>query len=349
MPGPSVAAGVTKRLLDVAAELGASRAALLEASGIDPEELGDHDNRIALPKHMALVRAAKSLCGDPAFALHYGDSVNLAEVSVVGLIGYACATVADAFVQLQRYSRLIMDLDLGVDERFQLVPDDEGLWLVDRRPDPNENPELTEGTFAQMMNGMRRFGDTSFVLAVHVTHADPGYKSEYERIFDAPVTFESSRNAMRIDPAWLSRGVAQQPAYVFGVLSRHADELLARLDSDDSARGRVEELISQILHTGHVAMPLIAERMGCSRDTLYRRLKAEGVTFAAVLDEVRHRLALAYVRGGKVSVNETAYLVGFSDPASFSRAFKRWTGMSPRHFAGTQVPAETRSAVGRSA
>ena len=332
MAGQTVAAGVTKRLLDVAVELGASRGALLEESGLDAEGLCNHDNRISLPQHMALVRAAKRLCGDPAFALHYGEKVNLAEVSVVGLIGYACATVADAFVQLQRYSRLIMDLELGVDERFQLVPDEEGLWLVDCRPDPNEYPELTEGTFAQMINGIRRFGNTPFVLALQVTHADPGYGLEYERIFNAPVTFESTRNAMRIDPAWLTHRVAEQPAYVFGVLSRHADELLVQLDSDESVRGRVEALIMQVLHTGRVAMPAVAQQMGYSRDTLYRRLKEEGVTFAAVLDELRHRLAIAYLRAGKVSVNETAYLLGFSDPASFSRAFKRWTGTSPKAF-----------------
>jgi AraC-like DNA-binding protein len=332
MAGPTVAAGITKRLLEVAVERGASRRALIEASGVSPEELGDHDNRIALSKHMALVRAAKRLCADPAFALHYGNSVNLAEVSVVGLLGYACETVLDAFVQLQRYSRLIMDLDLGIEGRFELVRDDQGLWLVDRRPHPNDYPELTEGTFAQMMNGMRRFGNTPFVLAVEVTHADPGYASEYERIFKAPVAFESTRNALRIDPAWLSYRVAEQPRYVFGVLARHAEELLARLDTDAGARARLEEVILVILHTGRVAMPAVAQRLGCSRDTLYRRLKAEGLTFAGVLDDLRHRLAVAYVSGGKVSINETAYLVGFADPASFSRAFKRWTGKSPKAF-----------------
>ena len=89
-----------------------------------------------------------------------------------------------------------------------------------------------------------------------------------------------------------------------------------------------------ILHTGEGNMELIAATLGVSRQTLYRDLKAEDVTFEHVLDDLRHKLALEYLRGQKVSVNETAYLVGFSDPASFSRAFKRWTGKSPREYRG---------------
>jgi AraC-like DNA-binding protein len=76
-------------------------------------------------------------------------------------------------------------------------------------------------------------------------------------------------------------------------------------------------------------MDAIAAKMGQSRQTLYRNLKDEGVTFEQVLDDLRHRLALHYLEGKRVSVNETAYLVGFSDPSAFSRAFKRWTGHSP--------------------
>jgi AraC-like DNA-binding protein len=76
-------------------------------------------------------------------------------------------------------------------------------------------------------------------------------------------------------------------------------------------------------------MDAIASKLALSRQTLYRNLKAEGVTFEKVLDELRHKMALHYLNGKKVSVNETAYLVGFSDPTAFSRAFKRWTGSSP--------------------
>ena len=76
--------------------------------------------------------------------------------------------------------------------------------------------------------------------------------------------------------------------------------------------------------------------MELSRQTPFRQLKAEGTTFEKVLDELRCQLALQYLRGKKASVNETAYLVGFSEPAAFSRAFKRWTGSSPRDARGAR-------------
>jgi AraC-like DNA-binding protein len=93
-----------------------------------------------------------------------------------------------------------------------------------------------------------------------------------------------------------------------------------------------------ILHTGDANMDAVATRIGLSRRTLQRRLGDEDTTFEKVLDALRHQLAQHYLDGKKVSVNETAYLVGFSDPAAFSRAFKRWTGTTPRgakHSAGT--------------
>ena len=76
-------------------------------------------------------------------------------------------------------------------------------------------------------------------------------------------------------------------------------------------------------------MRAIASQLGLSRQSLFRRLRAEGVTFEQVLDGLRHTLALRYLNGEGLSVKETAFRLGFSEPASFSRAFKRWTGTSP--------------------
>jgi AraC-like DNA-binding protein len=78
--------------------------------------------------------------------------------------------------------------------------------------------------------------------------------------------------------------------------------------------------------------------LGLSRQTLFRKLKAEGVMFQQVLDQLRHKLALHHLTTDKASVQRTARLVGFSDATAFSRAFKRWTGLSPREYVGRSVP-----------
>jgi AraC-like DNA-binding protein len=94
-------------------------------------------------------------------------------------------------------------------------------------------------------------------------------------------------------------------------------------------RTRVERCLEPLLPSGEVGIERIARALGCSRQTLYRRLKAEGTTFEQVLDSLRRRLALRYIEGERTGVKQAAYRLGFSDPAAFSRAFKRWTGRSP--------------------
>ena len=105
---------------------------------------------------------------------------------------------------------------------------------------------------------------------------------------------------------------------------------------DASFRREVESHIEPLLATGAIRVETVARALGCSRQTLYRRLKAEGVTFEVLLDGLRHRLALRLVREPGLSVKAIAYRLGFSEPAAFSRAFKRWTGRTPRQASGRQ-------------
>ena len=93
----------------------------------------------------------------------------------------------------------------------------------------------------------------------------------------------------------------------------------------------VEAHLEPLLAEGRIGVESVARALGYSRQTLYRRLKAEGVTFEEVLDGLRRRLALRFIREDGLSVKDAAYRLGFSDPAAFSRAFKRWTGASPNH------------------
>ena len=105
--------------------------------------------------------------------------------------------------------------------------------------------------------------------------------------------------------------------------------LLKELENADSLKGQIERLLIQVLHTGEASIDTIADKLALSRQTIFRKLKAEDTTFQQLLDELRHKLALDYLSKSKASVHEIAYLLGFSDPTAFSRAFKRWTGYSP--------------------
>jgi AraC-like DNA-binding protein len=332
----TVGAGLPRGLAKLAIARGANAAQLSARSGIDFAELEDQDKRVPMSNYMALMRAAKELTGDPALALHYGEEVDLSELSITGLITNASETMGEAMKQINRYGRLAIEVEgVGADNiRFRYAFVDGGAWLVDERANPNDFPELTEVTFARMTCQPRRFLPKPHVLEVHVTHPEPGHRAEYERIFQCPVVFGARWNAIRMDPELASHRVALQPRYVFGVLSERAEALVKELENAKSTRGKVESLMMPILHTGQVDMETIAAKMAVSRQTLFRRLKAEDATFEKVLDDLRRRLALHYLSGRKASVNETAYLVGFSDPAAFSRAFKRWTGKSPSEMRG---------------
>jgi AraC-like DNA-binding protein len=331
---PTCSAAFMRALLDFAVSRGASRAALLANAELGEADFADLDARLPFARYEALMRAAKTLTGDAALALHFGEHVQIAEVSIVGLIGRAAETMQDAFTQLSRYVRLIVDVPLNGERRFEFQRRESGLWFVDCRADPNDFPELTESAFTHIVTPPRLAGVPEWVREVHVTHAAPSHRAEYDRIFRAPVRFEQPWNALRVEEAIVTHRIALLPRYVFGVLTERAVALMAALEQEGTARSQVERLLIPVLHTGEGNIESVASKLGVTRQTLWRNLKAEGVTFEQVLDELRHKMALEYLAAGKVSVHETAYLVGFSDPAAFSRAFKRWTGKSPSEMRG---------------
>lgn len=332
MAEPTVSAGYAKALCAFAARQGAHEAQLLASAGIAAETLADQDNRLAFARYVALMHAAKELTGNPALALEFGADSDFRKWSVVGLIAHASATMLEAAAQLNRYGALVVEVDIaGEGPRFEQVMKGGELWMIDRRANPNAFPELTESTWSRFICSSRQnFPHATFALAAHVTHAPPSHRDHYERLWQVPVTFNSTWNAIKVHPAWPSLKIDGGDRYVFGVLADRAEALLKELEASKTERARVERFLLPMLHTGEIGMEAIAAKIGVSRQTLYRNLKAEGVTFEQVLDELRQRMALDYLQARKVSVNETAYLVGFSDPAAFSRAFKRWTGMSPR-------------------
>ena len=356
MANPTVSAGLPRAFLDFVVGRGGNRQTLLELSRISPEELRDPDNRISVADYLALIKAGIEQCQEPALSLLFGEAVGMPDVSIVGLVGGQAENVESARRVVNRYARLMLDEDDGnTSDRIEFIREGSDIWFKFNSVLYTQHPLLIEAGFARCICGGREMlqsGGISlnspFPKEIHFTHEEPSYRAEYERVFRAPLFFRSRINGFLVADEFLSLKLPRTNPYLSHVLTTHADELLQDLERSRSTRGRVEGLLIPLLHTGEVSIEMIAGKMGLSRQTLFRKLKAEGVNFEKLLNELRYRLALQYLNEKKLPVNETSYLLGFSDPAAFSRAFKRWTGCNPSTVASAKTNSVTHDLVKRS-
>lgn len=331
-----MAAGFAASFAKYACTHGANREALLAAGNLSEGDLSDQDNRIPTASYRAMIAAAIMQTGDTALLLRHTLETRLETISVVGQIVHTSASLRDSFVQLNRYLHLMSDVRLpnGVD-RYELLRTDDGLWIVDNLPVADSEYLALEASFARFISEFRRsFSGATFEVGLEVTYPPPPHVDQYPDLFRVPVQFNAARNALQIDVIWDSPETRFTPGntYAFGIFTRHANALLEKLQADRSIRAQIEAQILPKLHEGSISMDKIAKDLGMSRQTLYRRLKDDGITFAEIHDDLRQRMAKEYLAGQKVTVNETAYLLGFSEASSFVRAFKRWTGLSPTAF-----------------
>ena len=153
-------------------------------------------------------------------------------------------------------------------------------------------------------------------------HERPSYANEYSR-FEVPVKFGAPYNAIVMRKARLRAPMLRANPDMLFAFEQHAKQLIDRLEARDGIVGRVRESITSQLGMGEVTMRGTARRLAMSVATLRRRLEGEGTTFSHIVEEMRKRLAEQYLTTPQPAVSEIAFLLGFSDVASFDRAFKR--------------------------
>ena len=166
---------------------------------------------------------------------------------------------------------------------------------------------------------------------VTMRHDDPGCPDQFAELYKMPVEFSAERYAMYIDRAVATEALTTANPELVRVNDQVVTDYLARLDRSDVVM-RVKSKLIDRLPSGQLDEGEIAESINLSRRSLQRKLKQQGVSFSGLLDSSRRELGLQYVRDSQHSLNEIAYLLGFSEPGNFSRAFKRWYGKSPSRY-----------------
>ena len=184
------------------------------------------------------------------------------------------------------------------------------------------------------MRSRRALGVPYRLRKLELTHPAPSSIAEHERVFECPVRFGAAACRMVIDRAVWETPTANLNPPVFEVLRDHASLLLERLPQAGGHGSVVRAAIRRELRGGDPSLEHVAKQLAMSPRTLQRRLRDLGESYADLLDEVRHAAATVYLDDREIALSEVAYLLGFSEQSSFTRAFKRWTGVTPSEYRG---------------
>lgn len=173
---------------------------------------------------------------------------------------------------------------------------------------------------------------------VELAYAAPPHVLEYDLLFGAPCEFGAETTALVFDKTLLNEPVLQDETGIAAFLRRAPQDVLARIDYGSTTAARVRRVVGQSLPwTTPAAGTLpteadVAERLAVSPQTLRRRLTAEGTSFQQIRDQMRRDHAIAALAEGRTPIERISEQLGFSEPSAFHRAFKRWTGSTPRAY-----------------
>lgn len=303
---------------------------VLGVSGVDPEMLQRPTLSVALPSYCQALEEAARQSGSENFGLHYGQQFMPQALGLLGYIGLCSATLREALINfsiafpLHQRNSLIRLVDLGDCYRFDYQVR-HGAILARR-----QDAELTLGMTLNLIRHVlgRHWGPR----AVSFEHPRPGEWHEHWKAFNAPVYFGEPLNSMLIPKQDLDCGMPQHDPVLLAVMQ---DSLRQIAFTERRAPDIVLDTRSQIhrhLTGGVCSQDRIAEQLGLGSWALQRRLKDRGVTFSELVDAVRREMAAHYLNQPQLAISDVAPLLGYSELSAFTRAFRRWYGVSPRRW-----------------
>lgn len=323
---PTIAARALKKLLEVGPELGVEADAAFRQVGFDRAAWDDPDARVPISTLHAIWEIVVARAARPDCALVTARHYVPGDYDLVGFVCMNAATLRAALAHVIRYSRLWADeptfefasscnLRLGYRHVFADRP---GLWTAN------------EAGLAEILHAARLVMQTHIEpTAVRMTHPAPTDTRAHTAFFGVPVEFGAMHNELVFSEEQLDAAVPRADEQLGAYLRTLANEALARRGDPDSLMERLRHGIAEGLLNGVPELPELAKKLGMSERSLRRRLEELGTSFRDVLDAVRKELALNHLKDRRLPLSEVAFMLGFSEPSTFHRAFKRWTGETP--------------------
>lgn len=304
--------------------------ALLMSVELDPD--GPWDPKIMLPdaSYYSLLERIAEQTDVTELPIQVGASMRCDDYGALGLAWKAAPDLMGSFSRVERYARLWTSV-----VEYELRPDPRGMMFILHRSGVRRlGLRLSnEATLASAVSIARQVSPVPFVpLDVLIQHPAPKTLKHHEAFFGCPVRFDAE-----LDAVLISRDALAQPNIlgdegITRFLISHLDAELSHVADEDSLEDRTKDAIARALSEGLPKMADIARGLGLSARSFHRRLSEHGLSFQTLTEETRRELAEGLLRDDRYSLAEVAFLTGFSEQSSFTRAFKRWVGRTPASY-----------------
>lgn len=294
--------------------------------GITAELLSDRHVRTPHAAQVLFWRVLEEVSGDRDIGLHLGENMPVYKGQVLQYLFLSSPTFGDGLERALNYQRLLSDAS----QATAGLDGDQAYVHVDSSSDETGSlRHLNECLTLGLIHFFRYVTDGEFHPAeICFSHETPAGTEEHARLFACPVRFGQQDNRIVFSRQLLDLPSSHAEPELLQLHEKAASEQIARLERQDIV-SQVYRIFGEILETAQVSLEEVADRLDIKARTLRSRLAEAGTNFNQLLADYRCNLAKRLLAGTDESIDEIVYLTGFSEPSTFYRAFKRWTGQTP--------------------
>jgi AraC-like DNA-binding protein len=288
----------------------------------------DPDTRVPVRVVQQFLSAALAITQDQELGLRAAGYIDAGDHDVLEYAASSASTWGEALGVVFRYIRLLSDTsDFSLE-----ITGEQAVMRLDSRL-PLLRAALDFQIASVLVAAQYWVAELPRTGQVWFPYPKPASTHMHEQLFGQRVLrFEAPFAAFAFDRTLLDTPLSTADPKLHSVLRRQAEQMLRELPSTEGLSDRVRKLVMELLASGNINSTHVAERLKMSRRTLIRRLEQEGTTYKDILEDARRRMAENHLVTTDLTIHELAFLLGYSETAPFSRAFKRWTSLSPAEY-----------------
>jgi AraC-like DNA-binding protein len=315
-------------LVELAARWDVNQTDLLAGSGISQASLSDPATRLPIPTFERLIEKARVLTREPGLGFHLGLAMRISAHGHLGFAAMTATTLRDALEIAVRFAptrttAIAFRLEGDADRAFVVI--DECCVFGSAR----------DVIITALIVGIWQIGNAltgqSLRGGADIAFSEPDYFARFAGLMPGPVHFDQPCHRLIFDKAILDLPLVLSDPTAQRLAQEQCERELEAIGPRAAVVAGVRERLARE-EGGFHPLPRIAKRMNMSVRTLKRKLEADGTTYSELLDEQRRAKAMLLLRRPDLAVEEIAARLGYSDAANFTRAFRRWTGITPKAF-----------------